>query len=94
MCGECEERLRNKRVSTQTIKTVQKELRKIRKHLYYRVFDFVKAKPVAALAISSAFAILLGVAGSLIASYVYESIRPHPVAGITSQASGPAKAGR
>lgn len=94
VCGECEERLRNERVSTQTIKIVQKEIRKIRKHLYYRAFDFVKAKPVAALAMSSAFAILLGVAGSLIASYAYDSIKSQPTAGITSQSSGPAKAGR
>lgn len=94
VCAECEERLRNERVSTQTIKTVQDEIRKIRKHLYFRAFDFVKAKPVAALAMSSVFAILLGVAGSLIASYIYDSIKPQPIAGITSQSSGPAKAGR
>lgn len=94
VCGECEERLRNERVSTQTIKIVQKEIRKIRKHLYYRAFDFVKAKPITALAISSAFAISLGVAGSLIASYIYDSIKTQPTAGITSQSSGPAKAGR
>ncbi|MEF8711130.1 MAG: hypothetical protein V5B38_20725 [Candidatus Accumulibacter propinquus] len=75
VCGECEERLRNERVSNQTIKAVQKEVRKIRKHLYYRAFDFVKAKPVIALAISSAFAILLGVTGSLVASYIYDSIK-------------------
>jgi len=94
VCGECEERLRNERVSTQTIKTVQKEIQKIRKHLYYRAFDFVKANPVAALAISSAFAILLGVTGSLIASYIYDSIKPQSPAGITSQSSGPANVGR
>lgn len=94
VCGECEERLRNERVSNQTIKTVQKEIRKIRKHLYYRVFDFVKAKPVVALAISSVFAICLGVAGSLIASFIYDGIKPSLPAGITSQSSGPAEAGR
>lgn len=94
VCAECEERLRNERVSTQTIKTVQREIRKIRKHLYYRALDFVKAKPLVTLAISSAFAILLGVTGSLIASYIYDSIKSQPIAGITSQSSGPAKAGR
>jgi len=94
VCGECEERLRNERVSTQTIKTVQKEIRKIQKHLYFRAFDFVKAKPIAALAISSVFAISLGVAGSLIASYIYDSIKSPPAAKITSQSSEPTKAGR
>lgn len=94
VCAECEERLRNERVSIQTIKTVQSEIRKIRKRLYYRALDFVKAKPLIALAISSAFAILLGIAGSLIASYIYDGIKAQPTAGITSQSSGPAKAGR
>lgn len=75
VCGECEERLRNERVSNQTIKTVQKEIRKIRKHLYYRTFDFVKAKPLIALAISSIFAISLGVTGSLIASNIYDAFK-------------------
>lgn len=75
VCVECEERLRNERVSTQTIKTVQREIRQIRKHLYHRAFDFVKAKPLVALMISSAYAILLGVVGSLVASYIYEGIK-------------------
>lgn len=94
VCGECEERLMYERVSTETIKTTQREIRKIRKHLYYRAFDFVKAKPMVALAISSVFAILLGVTGSLIASYLYDIIKPQPAASISSQSSGPDKAGR
>ncbi len=80
VCGECEERLRKERVSNQIIKTVQKEIRKIRKHLYYRAFDFFKAKPVIALAISSVFAIFIGVAGSLIASFIYDGIKSSPQA--------------
>ena len=94
VCAACEERLRNEHVSTQTIKTVQTEIRKIRKNLYYRALDFVKAKPLVALAISSAFAILLGVSGSLIASCIYDSIKSQSIAGITSQSSGLANAGR
>jgi hypothetical protein len=84
VCVECEERLRNERVSTQTIKTVQSEIRKIRKHLYYRALDFVKAKPLVALTISSTFAILLGITGSLIASYIYDNIKTQPTAGISA----------
>lgn len=75
VCGECEERLRNERVSNQMIKTVQKEIRRIQKHLYYRAFDFVRDRPVIALIISSFFAILLGIAGSLIASSIYDAIK-------------------
>jgi hypothetical protein len=74
VCAACEERLNNERVSTQTIKTVQSEIRKIRKSIYFQALDFVKTKPLVALTISSAFAILLGVIGSLIASCIYDSI--------------------
>lgn len=91
VCSECEERLRNERVSTETIRAVQREIRKIRKHLYYRALDFVKAKPIAALAISSAFAILLGVTGSVIASYIYDSIKPQSTSDIACQFGKPAK---
>lgn len=75
VCSECEERLRNERVSTQTIKTTQREIRKIRKPLYFRALKFVKSHPIAALVISSIFAIVLGVTGSLIASFVYDGIK-------------------
>ena len=94
VCADCEERLRHERVSIQTIKTVQGEIRKIRKRLYYRALDFVKVKPLVTLMISSAFAILLGVTGSLIASNLYDAIKSQTIAGITSQSSGSAKAGR
>ena len=94
VCVECEERLRNERVSIQTITTVQKEIRNIRKRLYYRALDFVKAKPLVALTISSAFAIVIGVTGSLIASYIHDSIKPQPIAGITSQSSVSTKLSR
>ncbi len=92
VCGACEELLKKEHVSTQTIITVQKEIRKIRKHLYYRMFDFVKLKPLVALTISSVFAILIGVTGSLIASYAYDSIKSLPCTCITSKASASAKA--
>ncbi len=74
VCRECEERLRKERVSDQTIKTVQKEIRSIRKQLYYRALDFVKAKPVFALVISSVAALLIGVASSLVASLILGSM--------------------
>lgn len=74
VCSECEERLRNERVSTQDIHTVQKEIRKIRKPLYFRILGFVKSNPVLSLIISSAFAISLGVISSLIASYIFAKI--------------------
>ncbi|QXI10156.1 hypothetical protein [Pseudomonas zeae] len=91
VCGECVERLMNERISTQMIKIIQKEIRKIRKRLYYRAFDFVKAKPLTSLVISSIFAILLGVAGSLTASYIYDSIKPQSSVDIKNQPNAFAK---
>ena len=91
VCGDCEARCRNEHIPNQTIKIVQKEISKIRKPLYYRSLDFAKSKPIMALAISSAFAISLGVAGSLIASYIYELIKPHPDIGETISSTGPGK---
>lgn len=74
LCEECRERLRNSRISNQMIKITQDEIRKIRKSLYYRVFDFVKLRPIIALFISSAFAIILGIAGSIISSVIYDGL--------------------
>lgn len=94
VCGRCVEHLRNARVSTETIRAVQQDIRNIRKPLYFRALDYVKSHPIAALAISSAFAIMLGAIGSLIASFAYDVIKPQASAGTISQSSGPAKAGR
>ena len=91
VCSDCEERLNNERVSRQTIKTVQKEIQRIRKPLYFRALDFVKLHPIVALVASSAFAIVLGTVGSLIASFVYDSIKAKPSGGTTSQSNDPAK---
>jgi hypothetical protein len=86
VCSECEERLKNERISTQIIKTAQREIQKIRKPLYFRSLDFVKSHPIVALVTSSIFAIVLGVTGSLIASFVYDGIKAQPNAGIINPA--------
>ena len=76
VCPDCVERLMRERVSTQTIKMVQREIKVIRKQLYYRFVDFVKVKPLISLFISSLFALFLGIVGSLLASYIYDEIKP------------------
>src|ERR1700676_1737584 len=75
ICGDCVVRLRQERVTLETIEHVQRELRGIRKPLYFRLAGWVRAHPIVALIISAGAAILLGVIGSLIASYLYEAIR-------------------
>lgn len=75
ICSACVERLRSERVATQVLNSAKKEIKKIRKHLYFRFFDFVKVRPVIALLISSVFAVTLGVTGSLIASTIYDAVK-------------------
>lgn len=75
ICSACEERLRNERVAAQVLDSAKNEIRKIRKHLYFRFFDFVKVRPLIALLISSVFAVALGMTGSLVASTIYDAIK-------------------
>jgi hypothetical protein len=75
VCGECQERLKNQHVSNNVISAVQSEIKKIRKTAYFRALDFVRHRPIAALAISSTFALIIGTAGSILASYIYEAIK-------------------
>lgn len=76
ICNSCEDNLLKNQVSTQMIKYTQREIRRIRKNLYYRTFDFIKRRPITALIISSFFALSIGTIGSLIASFIYDHIRP------------------
>ena len=75
ICPDCVERLRRERVSEETIDKCQKEIRRIRKVLFYRITDFIKQHPLWSLAISAASAIILGASGSVLGSYVYEAIK-------------------
>jgi len=76
VCSECQERMKNQHVSNNAISAVQNEIKKIRKTAYFRALDFVKQKPITSLAISSLFALVIGTMGSVLASYIYEAIKP------------------
>jgi hypothetical protein len=78
LCTSCSQRLRDERVSEETIACVLKEIRGIRKDLYYRLADWVKEKPILAIAISSAAAVLLGAIGSIVASWIWSIWFPCP----------------
>lgn len=71
LCSECQEKLRKERVSNEYINGAQKEIIKIRKELFYRLSDWIKKHPILALLISGFFALLIGVASSIVGSYVY-----------------------
>jgi len=75
ICGECLERLKKNSVSNEVIRLAQREIKRIRKDLYYRVINQIKAHPIISLIISSLFAIVLGSLGSLIGSYFFERIK-------------------
>jgi hypothetical protein len=70
ICDECEERLKQEKVSNHLISSAQNEIKCIRKDLYYRAIDFVKRHPLWSLALSSLFAIALGV----VSSFAYDVI--------------------
>jgi hypothetical protein len=75
LCNNCQSEIRKDKVSNETIATAIKELRRIKKKLFYRITDIIKNHPIWAIVISSLFAIFLGTIGSLIASFLYEIIK-------------------
>jgi hypothetical protein len=78
ICPDCVVRLKSEKVPLETIDAVQRELKGIRKGLYFRLVDWVRAHPIFALLISAFAAIVLGAIGSLIASYLYAAITSAP----------------
>lgn len=75
ICSSCQEKLRERRVSDDAIQKIQAELKRIRKPLYYRIFDFIKQHPIFSLIISSVFALCIGILGSLLASIIYDLLK-------------------
>lgn len=75
LCSVCLERLRKDKVSDETISKCVRDIRRIRKTLFYRITDFIKKYPVWSLIISGITAIALGTIGSVIASFIYETIK-------------------
>jgi hypothetical protein len=71
ICEECQEKLRQERVSKLEIDNTQKEIKKIKKELYYQVLEHVKRHPIWTLVISSVFALCLGTISSILGSYTY-----------------------
>lgn len=74
ICDECIEKLKEEGISASVIELTQKDIKRIKKGLYYRISDFVKNKPVRALILSSVFAVFLGVIGSVLGSYMYSCL--------------------
>jgi len=79
ICSTCVEKLKIHKVPENLIHHSQKEIEKINKTLYYRLFDFIKKYPLLSLLLSALFAIILGVIGSLIASFIWEKLTVHKI---------------
>lgn len=77
ICDECQERLRQKRVSNLLIEFTQKEIKGIRRDLYYRVLGFIRKHPIWSFVLSSIIAVVIGTIGSVIASFLYDKIKGH-----------------
>ena len=73
ICDSCVEKMRTDRVPENTINRIKKEIRKIKKPLFFRVSDFIKMHPIISLIISVSVALALGIIGSLLANIIYET---------------------
>lgn len=71
-CASCRVSASENSVSKEFLDRYEAEISKIKKRLFYLGADWVKQQPVLALILSSVLALLLGIAGSLIASVLYE----------------------
>lgn len=75
LCESCCVAARKFQVSNENIKTFQKEILKIKKRRYYRISDWVKRRPLWAIFISGTVALIIGILGSIIGSYIYDGIK-------------------
>ena len=71
ICSECSEGIVKEKVSQTSIDKAKSELSKINKQLFYQIADWVKLHPVIAILVSSVWAIVLGVIGSLIVNGLF-----------------------
>lgn len=77
ICTDCIERLKRNRISIDTINKTQKEIKRIKIDLFYRIAYSIKQHPILAIIISSISAIILGSVASIIGSYVYDLLINH-----------------
>lgn len=78
LCDSCKVASNEDQVSNETLTTLRKEIQKIQKRLFYRISDWVRRSPILALAASALLALLVGIVGSIAASYIYEYLGKEP----------------
>jgi hypothetical protein len=75
LCHSCVESLTNlktHKIEKELVDKVQKELKRIKKGLYFQITDFVKRRPILAIILSTIFALIIGIIGSTIGSLIWE----------------------
>ncbi|EJZ6658440.1 hypothetical protein OIN05_000504 [Salmonella enterica] len=74
VCRDCEHKFHGKNVPLNLIQGIRKEIKRIKKPLYYRWVDFVKSHPIISLVASMVSVIILGMISSIFATLLYENI--------------------
>ncbi|MEZ0148626.1 MAG: hypothetical protein AB9Q22_00705 [Candidatus Reddybacter sp.] len=75
VCPDCCERMRKETVSNEMLSLVQKEIKKIKRPLFYRIAIFIKQHPIWSILISAISAVTLGALGSMLGTVVLEVIK-------------------
>ena len=75
LCEYCVSQLKIARVSNEVIDSVQEEIRRIQKPLFNRMLDFVKSHPLWSILISLSTALVLGIAASIVAAFIYDALK-------------------
>lgn len=76
ICQPCKARVMELQLSRDFLPTMEKELPRMKKALYYRLSDFVKKKPILAIFITSLSAVLLSMTANLFYDILKTAIVP------------------
>jgi ElaB/YqjD/DUF883 family membrane-anchored ribosome-binding protein len=71
LCLACRTHVQRRQIDPQFLPTLDNELDRLRKALYHRMTNLVKAQPIAALAITAAFGLVL----NILASITFEKLK-------------------
>lgn len=74
VCRDCEHKFHGKNIPLNLIQGIRREIKRIKKPLYYRWVDFIKSHPIISLVVSMSSVIILGTISSILATLVYEHI--------------------
>ena len=71
LCPQCEANLSHRQLPENFLNILRKEITKIRKPLFNRIYDFIKCHPVWAIIIAVVGQFCIGLLGGLLANYLF-----------------------